>query len=276
MLILVFIFMDNFLGLNIKHLRKSRRLTQDQLADKIGVNRAMIGSYEENRAVPKLAGLRVISHYFDVSIDDLVNIDLSLEQTAEKPSPEIDAKGKSLRVLSTIVDRDNQELITFVPIKASAGYTKGYGDADFIESLPRFSLPFAELSKERTYRAFEISGNSMQPIPSGSYIICEYLQNWKDIKEGKAYVVITLDDGVVYKRLFKHENDLLLLKSDHPEYAPYTVSLNAVSEVWRALGYMSFSLPEPDEMNLGKLTAMVYKMQNELDELKKGNPGKTN
>jgi transcriptional regulator with XRE-family HTH domain len=261
--------MDTILGLNIKHLRKKRKLTQDQLADKIGVNRAMIGSYEENRAIPKLSALRVISHYFGVSIDDLVNIDLSNHEKKEKSSQGIDVKGKSLRVLSTIVDRDNEELITFVPIKASAGYTKGYGDPDFMEKLPRFSLPFAELSKERTYRAFQINGNSMDPIPSGSYIICEYLQNWDEIKDGKTYVVVTLDDGLVYKRLYKHENDSLLLKSDNPKYSPYTISSNTVSEIWKALGYMSFSLPEPDEMNLGKLTAMVYKMQNEIEDLKK-------
>lgn len=262
--------MDNYLGLNIKYLRKTRELTQDQLANKIGVKRAMIGSYEENRAVPKLHALRILSHYFKVSIDDLVNIDLSIPESKDEPSRKADTKGKSLRVLSTIVDKDNEELITFVPVKASAGYTKGYGDADFIEALPRFSLPFTELSKERTYRSFQISGNSMEPIPSDAYIICEYLQNWEAIKDGKTYVVVTLDDGVVYKRLFKEENDRILLKSDHPEYAPYSISLNTITEVWKALGYFSFSLPEPDEMNLGKLTAMVYKMQDELNELKKG------
>ncbi len=263
--------MENYLGLNIKHLRKQRKLTQDQLADKIGVNRAMIGSYEENRAVPKLSVLRIISHYFSVSIDDLVNTDLSIKKTGKDGSLKIDTKGKSLRVLSTIVDRDNQELITFVPVKASAGYTKGYGDPDFIETLPRFSLPFTELSSERTYRAFQISGNSMDPVPSGAYIICEYLQNWEDIRDGKTYVIVTVDDGVVFKRLYKNDDNSLLLKSDNPEYSPYTIPLESISETWKALGYISFSLPEPDEMNLGKLTAMVFKMQNELDELKKKN-----
>jgi transcriptional regulator with XRE-family HTH domain len=263
--------MDNYLGLNIKYLRKQKKLTQDQLADKIGVNRAMIGSYEENRAVPKLSALRIISHYFGVSIDDLVNTDLSTKKTGEEGSPEIDTKGNSLRVLSTIVDRDNDELITLVPVKASAGYTKGYGDPDFIETLPRFSLPFTELSSERTYRAFQISGNSMDPVPSSAYIICEYLQNWDEIRDGKSYVIVTMDDGVVYKRLYKSDDNSLLLKSDNPEYSPYAISIETITEVWKALGYISFSLPEPDEMSLGKLTAMVFKMQNELDELKKRN-----
>lgn len=261
--------MDNILGLNIKYLRRIRNLTQDQLADKIGVNRAMIGSYEEGRAIPKLQALRDLSHYFGVSIDDLVNASLSSGKSNKNEACSVDTIGKGLRVLTTLVDRSNEELITLVPVKASAGYTTGYADPDFIESLPRFNLPIPELSRERTYRAFQISGNSMEPIPSGSYIICEYLQNWNDIKNGKTYVLVTQGDGVVFKRLYNNDSDTILLKSDNPEYDPYTVPINTISEAWKALGYVCFSLPEPDEMHLGKLTAMVYKMQNELDELKK-------
>lgn len=261
--------MSKQLGLNIKYLRKVRNLTQDQLADKIGVNRAMIGSYEEGRAVPKLPALQILSHYFNVSIDSLVNVDLSTESSSAGDTQNIDSAGKNLRILTTLVDRNDKELITLVPVKASAGYAKGYSDPDYVETLPKFSLPFTELSRERTYRAFQINGNSMEPIPSGAYIICEYLQNWSDVKSGKTYIVVTKDDGVVYKRLYNNDNDTLLLKSDNPEYNPYTIPLNSISEIWKALGYISFSLPEPDEMHLGKLAAMVYKMQTELDELKK-------
>jgi phage repressor protein C with HTH and peptisase S24 domain len=228
----------------------------------------MIGSYEEGRAVPKLPALQILSHYFNVSIYSLVNTDLSAETSSAGDAQNIDSTGKNLRILTTLVDRDDKELITLVPIKASAGYAKGYSDPDYMETLPKFSLPFTELSRERTYRAFQISGNSMEPIPSGSYIICEYLQNWSDAKSAKTYVLVTKDDGVVYKRLYSNDNETLLLKSDNPEYNPYTIPLNSISEIWKALGYISFSLPEPDEMHLGKLAAMVYKMQTELDELK--------
>ena len=261
--------MSKLLGLNIKYLRKVRNLTQDQLADKIGVNRAMIGSYEEGRAVPKLPALQILSHYFNVSIDNLVNTDLSAENNSTGEVQNIDSKGKNLRILTTLVDRNDKELITLVPVKASAGYAKGYADADFVETLPKFSLPFPELSKERTYRAFQISGDSMNTIPSGAYIICEYQQNWSEIKSGKTYIVVTKDDGVVYKRLYSHDDNAILLKSDNPEYAPYVLPITAITEVWKALGYISFSLPEPDELHMGKLATMIYKMQEEIDELKK-------
>jgi len=262
--------MDSSLGLNIRYLRKSKGLTQDQLADKIGVNRAMIGSYEEGRAVPKLSALSILSHYFGVSIDSLVKHDLSTREATEAGGTSIDASGKRLRVLTTVIDREDKEQITLVPVKASAGYLSGYADPDYIETLPRFSLPLPELGRERTYRAFQISGDSMEPLPSGIYIISEYVQNWNDIKEGKTYIVVSLDDGLAYKRVYKGDK-ALILKSDNPKYAPYSISLDSVTEVWKALGYISFALPEPDEMNLGKLSAMFYELKTELESLKEKN-----
>ena len=205
------------IGQNIKHLRKIKGLTQEELAKNIGVNRAMIGSYEENRAAPKLSVLQDIAYYFSISIDDLVKVKLWEES---KTTPLTDfVKGDNLRVISTIVDKEDKELITTVPIQASAGYTKGYSDPAYIEELPHFSLPLIELSKERTYRVFQIKGDSMEPIKSGSYIICEYLADWEEIYDGKPYILISKDEGIVYKRLYNKIKDSgeIILKSDNPE-----------------------------------------------------------
>jgi hypothetical protein len=48
--------------------------------------------------------------------------------------------------------------------------------------MPKFYLP---MFKQGTYRAFEIKGDSMLPILSGTIIIGEYLENWADVKAGK-------------------------------------------------------------------------------------------
>jgi len=243
-------------------------LTQDQLADKIGVNRAMIGSYEEGRALPKVNSLQDIAHYFGVTIDALVGSDLSIPDNKNEGLQSIIQKGAHLRVLSTIVDRNNDELITLVPVKASAGYLNGYADPDYVETLPRFSLPFQELTKERTYRAFQINGNSMDPIPTGAYIITEYVQDWHSIKDGKPYVLVTRDEGIVYKRVFLHPSGELWLKSDNPQYETYSVHLGRVLEVWKAVGYICTTLPEPDAVSLTKLSMMVLEMKQEIDQLK--------
>jgi transcriptional regulator with XRE-family HTH domain len=259
--------MENIIASNIKYLRKNKGLTQDELADKIGVNRAMIGSYEEGRAIPKLQALQAMSHYFGITLDALVLNDMA-NNTESSDNAGIDVKGGSLRVVSTIVDRDNNELITLVPIKATAGYLNGFADPDFVDALPRFSLPFQEIAKERTYRAFQISGDSMEPIPSGAYIISEYLQDWHDITDGKTYVLVTRDEGVVYKRVYMHPSGELWLKSDNPQYETYSVHLNRLLEVWKAVGYICTTIPEPDAVSLSKLSSMVLEMKREIDGLK--------
>jgi len=258
--------MDNLIASNIKFLRKSRELTQDQLADKLGVNRAMIGSYEEGRAIPKLPVLQDLAHYFNLTIDELVLHNLS--KIREGQDKLVDSKGNNLRVVSTIVDRDNKELITLVPIKAAAGYLNGYADPDYVDTLPRFSLPLQEFSKERTYRAFQINGDSMEPTPTGAYIISEYVHDWHDIKDGKTYILVTRDEGVVYKRVYLHLSGELWLKSDNPNYETYTVHMNRLLEVWKAVGYICTTIPEPDAVSLSKLSSMVMEMKREIDKLK--------
>ncbi len=259
-----------YLSNNIKHLRKSKKLTQDELALKIGVKRSLIGSYEEGRAIPKLSLIQDMAIYFNLELDDILNKDLSIE-TTELSKNTKDISGNNLRILSTIVNKDNKELITVVPVKAAAGYLNGYADPEFIESLPVFDFPLKEISSERTYRIFQIQGDSMEPLPSSTYIITEYVDNWNAIKDGKTYVILTKEDGLVYKRIYNHieEKNQLELVSDNHLYAPYTISTDDVYEVWKALGYISFELPEANITSMAKLTNMLYELKSEVDQLKK-------
>jgi len=65
------------------------------------------------------------------------------------------------------------------------------------------------------------------------------------IKNNSSHIVVTTDDGIVYKRVVKDfDNNQLLLNSDNKEYLSFEVSLNQVVEVWKALGFVSFQLPE--------------------------------
>src|ERR1700761_9125584 len=200
---------------NIKFLRKKRGLTQQQFADQINIKRSLVGAYEEERAEPKYDLLKIIAAFFDISIDDFIK-----EEIDEKWQPK--PKG-NLRILSISVDREDQENIEMVPVKASAGYLNGYADPEYVAQLPKFYLP---MFKNGTFRAFEIKGDSMLPLPSGTTIIAEYVENWTDIKPGETYVIISKTEGIVYKRIgnkFK-DNKKLKLISDNPVYEPYEIA----------------------------------------------------
>lgn len=259
----------NYLGQNIKFLRKQKELTQEKMANKIGVTRSLIGAYEEGRAEPKLQTIMNICHYFNINVDALLNADLSL---GVKKTTRKDVAGEKLRILPVIIDKSrDKELSVIVPVKASAGYTKGYGDVDFIESLPQFQMPFPELSQNRSYRLFQISGDSMLPVPSGAYIICEYLQDWNLIRNEQPYVLVTKNEGVVYKRIINNLSEgQLILKSDNPEYETYSIEADEILEVWKALGYTSFDLPDTaPSKNMSNLEDVVMRLQNDVEYLKR-------
>ena len=257
-----------YLSKNIKILRKQKHLTQAKFADKIGVKRSVIGAYEEGRSEPKLNLLQDICRYFKVSIDDLLTKDL------EKNEAPLYVSGNNLRVLPIIVDRNTDEEQTpLVPVKVSAGYALGYGDSDYIGELPHFNLPFPELAGQKSYRVFQIEGDSMNPIVTGSYVICEYVQDWKTIRDNHCYVVVTQEDGVVYKRLENHITDKKEIKliSDNTDYEPYYLNINQVVEVWKAVGYTTFSLPEqqPVPSGMQELINQVAELRKDVKSLKK-------
>ncbi len=74
----------NFLGSNLKHLRKSKGLTQEKLAGKIGVKRSLVGAYEEGRTEPRMQTILNICHYFEIDLDSLISIDLQNKKKASK------------------------------------------------------------------------------------------------------------------------------------------------------------------------------------------------
>lgn len=244
---------------NLKYLRKKKGLTQQQFADAIGCKRASVGAYEEERAEPKYDLLNKIAEFYNLTIDELVN-----EEISDTWKPKTKAGASQVRVLSVTLDASEKENIELVPVKASAGYLNGYADPEFVAELPKFSLP---MFKNGTFRAFEIKGDSMLPLESGSIVIAEYVDDWNSIKPGQTYVIISSQDGVVYKRIgqkFKPEKGLLLV-SDNKVYEPYWVQTEDVVEIWKAKGYFTTQLPEPSpEPSIESLTDMVAQMQKTL------------
>ena len=257
----------NYFSSNLKYLRKQKGLNQTEFARKIGTNRPKIGSYEEARAEPNIETLQNVSHFFKIQLDDLIEKDLS----KNKQKSYKDITGSDLRILPIVVNEQQEEKISLVPVKAAAGYLNGYADSEFIEQLPSFNLPFNQLS-QGTYRAFQIKGDSMTPIASESYILTEYLENWNWVKSGECYVIVSKNDGVVYKRVVNQfeENQCLELHSDNPSYETYTIEGSELLEIWRAVGFVSFDLPTPTiaDPSIGELKSMMQELKAEVDRLK--------
>lgn len=220
---------------NLKFLRKRRNKSQIALATELELTRTTLSGYEKN-VQPPFRVLIKIAAYFNISLDALIKYKLEVLSKFQLSQIEkgfdVDITGNKLRLLTISVDNEGKENIEMVPVKAQAGYTNSYGDLDFIAGLPKFKLPF--LPEEKTYRTFQIQGDSMLPIKEGSWVTCSFVEDWSQIKDGKACIVVTKDDGIVFKLVYKRfENANLLLVSSNRSYSPYEMPISQVLEIWQ-------------------------------------------
>ena len=235
---------------NIKLMRKRRGRTQDEVAFALNMKRSTLSGYENGVAQPGIQQLVAYSDYFGISVDTLIKVDLSKLRESELRQLEngfdVYVKGSKLRVLTTTVDSANNENIELVPEKAKAGYMRGWADPEFVRNLPVFQLPF--LSSERKYRTFQISGDSMLPIPDGAWITGEFVQDWSTLKSGEACIVLTLDEGIVFKIIENRigKDGKINLISLNPIYKSYELAVVEIREIWRFVHYISNELPSSE------------------------------
>jgi transcriptional regulator with XRE-family HTH domain len=270
---------------NLKFCRRELALTQAQMADKLGIKRSLVGAYEEGRAEPRLATLVNMSRLFGITLDQLVTTDFSKRKNAkaigamrtlepataeadDDTDPPTTPAGGKLRILALTVDKDQNENIELVPQKAAAGYLNGYADPEYLEVLPKFRLPM--LSQTGTYRAFEIAGDSMLPISSGTVIVGRYVEDWATIKDGTPCIVVSSKDGIVFKRLFSklRSDAMFVLHSDNPNFSPYDINVDDVLEIWEAKSYISSTFPIA-ELSLERVASLVLDLQQQVALLKK-------
>lgn len=248
---------------NFRFLRSKESLTQREFAERLGLKQATVGAYEEGRATPPLNVLSELSRLFKVSVDNLISADLS---TLPEKSWRVSGRPKK-EVLAITVDLHNRENVELVTQKASAGYLSGFQDPEFVKELPKISMPV--LPRNRTYRAFEIRGDSMLPIQPGSIIFGEYVEDVGAIKNGKLYILITRNDGIVFKRVFNFagQEHKLLLVSDNRTYEPYGVDVADILEVWAAKAFFSNQFPDAEA---GTVSPLVEQLALQILQLQRG------
>ena len=227
---------------NLRFLRLRRNKSQTDLAVELELTRTTLSGYEKN-VQPPFRILIKISEYFNVSLDALIKYKLNVLSEFQLSQIEkgfdVDVTGSKLRLLTITVDSKGKENIEMVPVKAQAGYTNSYGDLDFIASLPKFRLPF--LPENKTYRTFQIKGDSMLPIPENSWVTCSFVENWEFIKNGKACIIVTRSEGIVFKLVYNRlSSGAFLLVSSNRNYLPYEIHTSQILEIWQFETWNSF------------------------------------
>jgi transcriptional regulator with XRE-family HTH domain len=263
----------NYFSSNIKLLRTRKGRTQNDLAAELEIKRTTVNALENSISQPTVMQLQLFSKYFGIAIDTLINVDLNRLSESQftdlQNGFDVFIRGTNLRVIATTVDSDNTDNIEFVSEKAKAGYVTSFADPEYIGTLPVFQLPF--LSKEKKYRAFSISGDSMLPIPNGSIVIGEFAQNFYEIKKGTGYIIVTREEGIVFKIVedYISEKRSLLLASLNSAFKSYPLPLSELKEAWKFVCYLNTEIPEP-QTDIQKVMQTVNELKFEIQNIKQG------
>ncbi len=168
-------------------------------------------------------------------------------------------------VVST--NESGNENVVFVPVQASAGYLNGYGDPEYIESLPAFRMPKL---LGGSYRCFEVKGKSMlNTFYEGDLVFGAYVENLRDIKDDDVHVIVSKSEGVVLKRVINKidDNQSLILISDNKDgnYPDYSLKAEDIKEIWRVTMYASRHIPADKDLS-ERIHQLEHKIIN-LEEL---------
>ena len=104
---------------NLVHLRKLKKMTQEDLAECVGVTRQAIAKWESGETIPDLEKCRLLADAFGVSLDDLANY-----EPEENMGLDLPPKGKHLFGIVTVGDKGQ----IVIPAKARKMFNISAGD----------------------------------------------------------------------------------------------------------------------------------------------------
>lgn len=203
---------QSFVAKNLTFLRQKKKKTLKEMADLLTLkSKSSYKAYEEGRALPDIHKIMKLASYFDVSVEELIYKDI--ENTKKK-------KQSSNKIYYEIEK---------VPVAATAGYARSFGDSQFLQSLPKEKIPFKPYG---IARVFDISGDSMEPEISNGCSVIGIKIGRSELKDNRAYIVVT-SEGVQCKYLrFESKSDFIYLISENAKYPPRHLNKSDIKELW--------------------------------------------
>ncbi|NRS89286.1 transcriptional regulator with XRE-family HTH domain [Flavobacterium sp. 7E] len=249
------IFSDNIRALRINH-----KISQEKVAQSFMITRGRYVKYEDGTSEPPYNILKKIAQFYQITIDLLLSVDIR----------EIDVNdllklGNNRLVLPIQVDEMGENRIEIVTQTVKAGYLSGYADPEYIEQLQQISLPFLGVGK---YRGFPVEGDSMPPHQDGDIIVGRYVEHLGEVLDGKTYILITRNEGMVYKRLNKNKKNALVVASDNYFYPAYEVKASDILEIWEYQCSIAKSDKKTEALENDAIKNMFVELKRDIKEVK--------
>lgn len=202
-------------GANLKKLREDSHLSQEQLADAIGVSKSTIGMYEQGKRMPNTNTiLKDIASYFGVSIDYLVGFHPDGDKITDEDFTRLGLRHINRRRIPML-----GKIACGEPIMCEEEYET------FADSGADIDADFCVIAQ----------GDSMinARILDGDIV---FVRKQEMVENGEIAVVIVNDNEVTLKRFFYYpELNQVVLQSENPAYRPMIYMNEELSHI-RVLG----------------------------------------
>jgi transcriptional regulator with XRE-family HTH domain len=202
------------IGEKIRELRIEKRMSQKELAEKMGLAVATISSYEVNNSQPNIEKLIHLSKLFGVSIDEIVGNSAQSNNYANNRHQD---RLKTMKYYDLEASAGNNTMFeTWSDSLCKEINVPGFSDCDF---------------------ALNVWGDSMYPsLHNGSIAICK---EWKQsfIEFGYIYLIITRENH----RMIKYINpgstpDTITCESENKFYQPFEIRRDEILKLYMVKG----------------------------------------
>ncbi|MEM7108511.1 MAG: LexA family transcriptional regulator [Bacteroidota bacterium] len=235
------------IGQNIRKIRSAKKLSQTQFAELFDLTRGSVGAYEEGRAEPKIDTIIQIANYFSVSIDLLLNKEMTVNDLFH-----LDVFRKKLNEAHSFDTKVSAPSapngVEYITIKNQLEYVVNNTNKDFIANLPKVGFPVNREKPAKQLQAFELGNSEMEynqnGLHHGDILLAEKISESKNLSKGNVYVVVD-ESGICIRRLKSKYKSSLIFSSDNPNYADRHFSVEDIYELWQVLGFYSTYLNPP-------------------------------
>lgn len=194
--------------LKLKELRQGRNITQNKLAERLGLSRSTIAMYETGGSEPDLETLKAIASFFNVSVDYLM--------------------GREQKVDNNVRGMQMERSVVKVPVYGTipAGVPIEMIEDSYIEDEEE--IPSDWLKGGNTYFCLKVKGKSMMPkFEDGDTLI---LKQQDDCESGDYCAVSINHSECTFKKVIKRL-DGITLQPLNPDFAPMVYSNKEIAEL---------------------------------------------
>lgn len=220
------------IGEVLKKYFKERHMTQQAIADVLGVSQGAVTALLNGKPFGSKTA-QAWSDNFGFNITWLLTGDGEMLKNSALKS---DAREKEINEFVHV---------PMVPVRAKAGYLIGYGDQEYVDTLPTIPV-ITDRTFHGKYRCFEVEGDSMDngsrdALCDRDVVLCREIR--RDLWQYKLHIndwdfVIVHQEGILIKRIVEHNVDrgTITCHSLNPMFGPdFTVNLLDVYELYNVL-----------------------------------------